>query len=377
MLAPNFISAEAKFGYIPGLDGLRAIAVLIVLIAHAGWYHIIPGGFGVTVFFFISGFLITRLLLAETDKDGQIGLKNFYIRRFLRLLPALFAMVLVSGAFFLVMGHGVKPWEALAAFTYTMNYHNVWLAFEGIPREGPWEHLWSLAVEEHFYLLFPLILILFRKHLGRAILACLAICIGALLWRLTAHYALNMPSEYTYAATEARLDSIVYGCLLSLMLHKTNTRQFLHRLIGWGPMIIAAGLFLFAFLYRDDSFRETFRYSLQGMALFISILNLYFWPRLRMAIGLLEFKPAKWVGRISYGLYLWHIPVMISVEKYLGYSLGSLEFVVLSFGLTFLLTTISFYYLEKPIVALRRKFGSHAKTKEKNPKTVSPSLVAE
>ena len=95
-LGTHHITPQARFGYIPGLDGLRAIAVLLVLIAHVGGSHIIPGGFGVTVFFFISGFLITRLLLAESDKKGGIGLKAFYIRRFLRLLPALYLMLVVT-----------------------------------------------------------------------------------------------------------------------------------------------------------------------------------------------------------------------------------------------------------------------------------------
>jgi len=92
------ISPKAVYGHIPGLDGLRAFAVLIVMVAHVGYSHIVPGGFGVTVFFFISGFLITRLLLAENDAKGGIGLKNFYIRRFLRLLPALYVMLGITSA---------------------------------------------------------------------------------------------------------------------------------------------------------------------------------------------------------------------------------------------------------------------------------------
>ncbi|MEL7231990.1 MAG: acyltransferase, partial [Pseudomonadota bacterium] len=100
------ISATAAYGYIPGLDGLRAIAVLIVLVAHFGLSHIVPGGFGVTVFFFISGFLITRLLIAESDKKGGIGLKDFYVRRFIRLIPALIGMTFVTTAIHMALSIG-------------------------------------------------------------------------------------------------------------------------------------------------------------------------------------------------------------------------------------------------------------------------------
>ena len=146
----GLLSSEAKYGYIPGLDGLRALAVLIVMVAHVGFSHIVPGGFGVTVFFFISGFLITRLLIAESEKKGQIELKSFYIRRFLRLLPALFYMLIVTGLTFTFLGNPPGLVETLAAVGYVMNYQTIGLAFQGMVQEGPWGHLWSLAVEEHF-----------------------------------------------------------------------------------------------------------------------------------------------------------------------------------------------------------------------------------
>ena len=260
------ISAAARFGYIPGLDGIRAIAVMLVIIAHLGLDHIIPGGFGVTVFFFISGFLITRLLLAETGAKGKIALGQFYIRRFLRPLPALYVMLVVTGIILIAMGDMPKLWEAVTAFTYTGNYYYVWLAFQDAAaitatdlRIAPWEHLWSLAVEEHFYLLFPLVLVAFRKTPAKAMWACVAICIAALVWRMTALHILDFPPKYNYAATETRLDSIVYGCLLSLILHVKPDSGFLKRLVGPVPLGLAALVLVACFSYRDEAFRQTFR----------------------------------------------------------------------------------------------------------------------
>ena len=140
------LTAKARYGYIPGLDGIRAIAVLIVIIAHFGLTNLIPGGFGVTVFFFISGFLITRLLLAEARTKGKIHLKDFYIRRIVRLYPALIFMVVGSTALYLGLGQGgPKPLEFTAALGYFTNIYQVAVRAGGELPFMPWTHLWSLA----------------------------------------------------------------------------------------------------------------------------------------------------------------------------------------------------------------------------------------
>ncbi len=360
-LGRHHISPEARFGYIPGLDGLRAIAVLLVLIAHVGWSHIIPGGFGVTVFFFISGFLITRLLIAESDKKGTIKLKDFYIRRFLRLLPALYLMLIITWGFMAATGKSPLPWEVFGAFTYTMNYHYAYLGIYEGARSAPWEHLWSLAVEEHFYLMFPLMLLFVKKNWAKAVKIGLAICVVVLCWRLFTHYQLGAPHEYTYATTDSRLDSIMYGCLLSMMLHVWPNHKNWNKLIGYLPMAVATAIMLFTFLYRDFGFRETFRYSFQGIGLFIIVLNLMFWKPMSIFVKGLENSLAQWIGRISYGIYLWHIPFMMVASDYLGMELADPDYVVFVIGATFIMTCISYYGMEKPIVKLRKKFGSHTR----------------
>ena len=355
----SLITPKAQFGYIPGLDGMRAIAVLIVMVAHFGLAHIIPGGFGVTVFFFISGFLITRLLLAEKEKDGSIGLKNFYVRRFLRLLPALYFMLIVTSLGLRFLGAAPGLGETLAAATYTMNYYDLWLTFNGQPQVGPWGHLWSLAVEEHFYLLFPLILIGFKDNIKGALKACIAVCALVLGWRLVAYYGLGFPGKYNYAASDARLDSIVYGCVLSLAMHVKPDAKILDRITGVLPMAGAVVVLLGCFLFRDEGFRQTWRYSLQGLALLVVFRNLYFWSSLAWTTKILEWRPMAWTGKISYGLYLWHIPIALYLDQYSSVEYGGLTFMALGMSLTYLISWFSFQYVEKPVVGLRRKFGSH------------------
>jgi peptidoglycan/LPS O-acetylase OafA/YrhL len=356
---------HAGAGYMPGLDGLRALSILIVLIAHLGFEKIVPGGFGVTVFFFVSGFLITRILVGEQNKnEGRIDLGPFYIRRILRLMPAL--VVFILGSWLLITPFGGKPLpvHVAAASLYFMNYYDVidtW--FNWPERVVPWGHLWSLAVEEHFYLIFPAALAL----LGRTHSARMQLIIGAIvasaLWRVTVIHILGWPAEYTYQATECRLENIAWGCLLAVMLDgapRENAR--LSWLVGWHWIAISVGTILFTLLFRDDGFRATWRYSIQGVALFVLILNLYALRSARFAIDWLEVKPLRWIGRLSYSLYLWHWPVIWIAEDISGLDHDGgapLPITIMAIAImsSFGFAMASYYGVERPLFALRKKFG--------------------
>ena len=169
------VAEHSGHEYIAPLDGMRAVAILLVVVAHFGFGNVIPGGFGVTIFFFISGFLISRLLIAEYAQNGEINIRYFYIRRLLRLGPALVIMLFMIAIANVLMGLPVPGHELLAGLTYTMNYYLIVHQSNPVLPIGV---LWSLAVEEHYYLLYPLLLaLLWRKKtrfLKYLVLACVA-----------------------------------------------------------------------------------------------------------------------------------------------------------------------------------------------------------
>lgn len=154
-----------RAGKIPSLDGLRAVAIAIVLWGHAGFPTLIRESTGVTVFFFLSGYLITTLMRAEADKRGRVSLKNFYLRRVLRIFPSLY--LVLAGAFALsVLGlipNGMTPGGVASSATFLSNYFIIFEGRDGLP--GGMNALWSLAVEKHYYLLFPLLYVAMRKWL--------------------------------------------------------------------------------------------------------------------------------------------------------------------------------------------------------------------
>ncbi len=357
-MTQQVLSPAAKYGYIPGLDGLRAISVIIVLIAHFGLSHIVPGGFGVTVFFFISGFLITRLLIAETEIQGKIKLKQFYIRRMIRLYPALLFMVLVSSALFGSFGFGEPTWhELVAALGYGMNVL-LTLQSAGIGETYmSWNPLWSLAVEEHFYLFFPLLLAAFGKKWKQALLAVTALVLFAPLWRAWIVFGTQLDADtYTYMMSDTRMDSILWGCLASLLLHAKPQILQSKWIVGWAPTLLAGAAILLTLGIRNPEFRNIARYSVQGAALLILICNLYFNSGLRFAVTWLEFTPLAWLGRMSYPLYLWHFVMLDFWSRTVSSTSATIAFAVLG---SLLAAIISVYLVERPTIWLRKRYGAH------------------
>jgi peptidoglycan/LPS O-acetylase OafA/YrhL len=356
---------KAGAGYMPGLDGLRALSILIVLIAHLGFDKIVPGGLGVTIFFFVSGFLITRILVGEQNKsDGRIDLGPFYIRRFLRLMPALAVFLAVSWLLITPFGGKPLPSQVAAASLYFMNYYKVLGdSFGWHDVIVPWGHLWSLAVEEHFYLIFPAALAVFGTSHSARIRLILGAIIASALWRFVLVSYLGGTGDYTYEATECRLESIAWGCLLAVMLDgapRENAR--LGWLVGWPWVTFAMLAMLFTLVFRDADFRATWRYSVQGATLFILVLNLYALRSARFAIDLFEVAPLRWIGRLSYSLYLWHwamvwIAFKISGLELGGHALLSPPMMVGVVVASFACAAVSYYGVERPLFGLRKRFG--------------------
>ena len=352
----------AADGWLPSLDGLRAFSILLVLVAHLISSRLAPGGFGVAAFFLISGFLIARLLLAERKRAGANDLGRFYMRRILRLYPAMLAFVAIVVCADLLLGRRVGWLETLATLTYTGNYVYVHLMQAGSTVRMPFGPFWSLAVEEHFYLLFAPLLVLLRGRAARLAWAMAAVCAGELAWRLfnlRLHPAFASPDSPVYYRTDFRLDSMAYGVLAAALCESARGRAFLLALGRPAAAAAATLLLLSTFVLRDETFRETWRYSLQGLALIGLLSTVLFqtWPRWVQRV--LNAPVVAWVGRLSYSLYLWHLVSPDIVRALLPHAAAPLQ-CALRFPVSLALAAASYYALEVPLLRLRKRFGSVA-----------------
>lgn len=304
-------------GPIPSLDGLRAIAVLIVVVSHAGFNDIVPGGLGVTIFFFLSGYLITTLLVDERNRAGGIAVRHFYLRRAYRLLPSLFVTLLVAyGLVGLGLLGGGASWDGLASQVfYFANYHQIFFdAGNEVPAGTG--ILWSLAVEEHFYIVYPLIMALaLRLTNARRVLivAGIVLCAAALLWRYWLVTQSGVPEVRTYYGSDTRFDSILFGALLALWMNPVRRPATDHRAqlrtADWALLAGGFTLLLLTLVYRDAVFRESLRYTMQGIALM---------PVFYYAVRFAGTRPFTWlnvswlarIGVFSYAIYLSHFIIL-------------------------------------------------------------------
>lgn len=327
---------------------------MLVFLAHAGLSHVVPGGFGVTIFFFLSGYLITTLLLMERAKNGTISLRNFYLRRAFRIFPPMYLVLFVGLVLALsnISRSNLTAEAVIAQFAHLTNYYTI---FNGeshlIPETGP---LWSLAVEEHFYLLYPLLLIVLLKryspHKTSKIL--LFLCASILMWRCYLVFVSRAPSAYTYMATDTRIDSILFGCVLALTSNPAFDNSSQQKRFKW--MLLMAGgtlVLVFCFIYRSAAFRETFRYTLQGIALFpifFCAVQYSHWPIFRW----LNFRPIRGLGVISYTFYLVHLMAIKQANRWIDGS--RLEEGVVAFFIAVTFSIATYYLIEIRFAALRK-----------------------
>jgi peptidoglycan/LPS O-acetylase OafA/YrhL len=302
---------------IPSLNGIRAVSVMIVFLSHAGFERLVPGRLGVTIFFFLSGFLITTLMIREHSRFGSIDIRAFYIRRFLRLMPPLLiALAVAYGLTYAGILPGNITLEGIAAqLLYFANYLEIFFqGSEKIPTGTG--VLWSLAVEEHFYILFPLIMAAafsFGATNRSKILVAAALCLAVLSWRSYLVYGLGVPEARTYYGSDTRIDSIIYGCILAFAMNgRMQDDRGDARLspMEWGALVAAGLLMLTTFAVRDPQFRETLRYSFQGIALlpffYLAVRRHRSW-----VFWLLNTPVAVKVGIYSYSIYLIHRVIIV------------------------------------------------------------------
>ncbi|YBV94372.1 acyltransferase (plasmid) [Phyllobacteriaceae bacterium JZ32] len=359
---------------IPSLDGFRALSILVVMASHSGLQDRIPGVFGVTVFFFISGFLITTLLTDEYKRSGTIAVGAFYMRRFLRLFPPLFVFVALTGAVWVAMGERLHPLGVLGALAYMTNYLVIY-----VPHimQGIGGQLWSLAVEEHFYLFFPWLVLFLLPRRRMLVPALVGLCIASLAVRIgVALAAPEAATQYNGIATEARMDAILYGALAAILRDAPQARSLLERLTRPYVVVVALAILLTTFLIRDPFFRSTVRYTIQSLTLVPPILALTSTNRFPVVRRLLDSWPFVTIGVLSYSLYLWHLAGLElgnSVAMHLA--LPAISGWVLGWVITFGAAALSYRFVERPFFSLRRRFGSRLHEQQATaPALATPNL---
>lgn len=358
--------------YRPALDGIRALSVLAVMLYHGlvGWS---PGGFlGVDVFFVLSGYLITSLLLREWDRWGSLDIVTFYRRRARRLLPAL---VLLLGAVAVWAAVVAAPdklgrirWDGISTLLYTANWRYVFAQqsyFDKYGDPSPFLHTWSLAIEEQFYLLFPLILVgLLRLTRGRRARVGAILALGALASALLMAWLFDPATDPSrvYYGTDTRAQELLIGAVLALALLKMRPLEGRPRVAAAAAGVVALGGVVAAFLLLNDQDAALYR---GGFALFCVLVAVLVFSVEMVTKGpaarLLSVWPVAWVGLISYGLYLWHWPVYIALTPDRT-GLDGTWLLLVRMGVTLLIATASFYLVERPIRAgglrrLRRPWG--------------------
>jgi peptidoglycan/LPS O-acetylase OafA/YrhL len=313
------------------------MALLIVIGAHTHPQIFLGGNIGVDLFFVLSGFLITTLLLNEQKTTGSISIKTFYIRRALRLLPAL-VLLLAAVITFSWFAHPETIPGVLASAKSVIGYYWNWYLSAGWqPQTDRLGHLWSLSVEEQFYVLWPIVLIFTaaRPRVFRLILIAgiSGPAIGrVLLWS-------GGPALDLYFRTDLRFDSLMWGALAAWLSFNRKAIPYPNSV---GGIAFISYIVLACFRNLSNGFLYLGGYSLIGaLGLYLIIAGTKsdsHWLK-----SILEFRPLKWTGKISYGLYLWHVPIFIEVSNY---QLNPLASNAIALAATFAISAASYYGLE-------------------------------
>lgn len=355
---------SAKGFYIKGFDGLRAISILMVLCTHLGLYdsweltgwqfglsNSISGAAGVNVFFTISGFLITTLLLNEKKRTGTIGYKNFIIRRFLRLLPTLLLFYAVI-LFLIITGSlDIKISALLISFCYAYNFVPNRLYYSELG------HTWSLAVEEQFYVFWPWVLYFFRKN-GLLVIAATLFFLALVAIYFVPNIRVEFHGRAYFIGESFHADRFFLPAIAPIMIGSAfavfnffNAVQ-VQNIISKTPIKIVFILLIFsAFLIPIGLINYSFVFQALGYG---SLLLYIAHHQSAIITGIFEWKPLAFIGKISYGIYVWQ-------GLFLGTGPGGKLWIqqpVINIVLTFLVATISFYFIEKKVLQLKSKFQS-------------------
>ena len=339
------------------LDGLRALAVGVVFIHHVD-RGLFPGGFlGVDLFFALSGYLITSLLLLEWEREQRLWLFGFYARRALRLMPALLAMVAVVAPLGILLGE-TRLIDATSTVTYLMNFR----AFLSVGLGGIFAHTWSLALEEQFYVVWPLLVLVgLRRRWNMTKLVGLLMIEFTLVTALAqiGGHGLGYPGLWElklYRLPTTHVSELGAGVLLAFALHQGGGSSSRWARIARRPATagtLLGGLVLALFGLRADAEWLYFGgFTLAGIGATVLISHLLLAPS-SFITRTFCFAPAVWLGQRSYGFYLWHYPVLVLLAREIDNA--SLRG-ILGLTVTLALTQVSWHYVEQPFLRRKRNY---------------------
>ena len=366
---PQGMPAMPSMGYQPALDGLRALSVIAVIFYHAGFSWMHGGFFGVEVFFVVSGFLITSLLLDERDRTGHTNLPQFWLRRARRLLPALFAVLVAVAVWSVFAGTDEQQSELRRDLPWAVFYSGNWGQIVGdVPYysgDPPLlRHVWSLAVEEQWYLLWPLAFVALRRsRLTKSGTAgvLVAISVSVMVWTYVLHG--NGPGNtspivwlddtdrinFMYLSTVTRASGLVLGAAAAFVWRPWRSPAAVRSQGGW--LLDGLGLLAVAMLGCIAAVATlTDGYVYQWLLALVTVLSLIavlvaVHPAATWYRAILSWRPLVEIGKRSYGIYLWHWPIFVFADAY-G---GSVPRVVAALAVTAVLSELCYRFVEMPV----------------------------
>ncbi len=350
-----------KHTYYPSLDGLRTIAIGIVLAAHGGVTYFRSGGVGVDIFFVLSGFLITNILSSEWSRCGAINFRNFYARRFLRLAPALLLTCVVTALGMLWFEGRFPGTEIALAMSYTANwalalynYNLTWL-----------NHCWSLSIEEQFYLIWPMLIVMLERGMRSPVRKGSLLVIAA---ATLAVYRASRVGIYTDErinfGLDTRMDSLMAGAALAYFFQWLPSRQLPMRASSILGRVIAPLMMIALFAVPNivtwySPWMGRIGYVLVAGAAALVVSDLVV-GRHSLLAPLLETRPMVFVGKISYGLYLFHLPIYYMIEKVMP-DAPLVVRLVTKVGVSIGVASASFFWFERRFLRLKARFESKPK----------------
>jgi peptidoglycan/LPS O-acetylase OafA/YrhL len=364
---------------LPCLDGLRGIAAYVVVLTHMhvwAFDHYAPGNwgpFGVNVFFVISGFLITHLLIGEFERNSTVSLKRFYIRRTLRIFPAFYVYWAITLFLAIALHKKFGRWEPLAAFFYMGDYYQAFFnsdnSIMGIA--------WSLGVEEKFYLLWPAVFVALRGQWSKLFKCCLGVV--AVIWLYKVILLGHTPFRHFKYAFDTRVDVILIGCALALATRLPRAQAWFSALARRVWYCLPTTVLLIATVVAVPPFNSAlvpayFTYVMPFQTLLLPVLfvQLISWSD-HPLIGVLNSRPARVLGDLSYGIYLYNYSLFWLTQRYLAPRLHSGLLELTELLLPLLASYVSFRLVEQPFLRLKARFSATSSPSTRQARDLRPA----